>query len=172
MWRAEQQNLQDLPCSTYRRMLDILKAGESICLDGVEAILESGPGREPDIHEPGHREPHPSCPCAPATTWWDSWAWTTLRATRSHASHLAALGDYMTAILQRRDNEEQILRDNRVLRDLMNDMPGGFVQQLVTPEGRTVPHFINEEFCRMSGMSHRECTEFYKRGRVHGRSSR
>ena len=27
---AEQQNLQDLPCSTYRRMLDILKAGESI----------------------------------------------------------------------------------------------------------------------------------------------
>lgn len=27
-------------------------------------------------------------------------------------------------------NEEQILRDNRIMRDLMNDMPGGFVQRV------------------------------------------
>lgn len=157
---AEQQNLQDLPCSTYRRMLDILKAGESICLDGVEAILESGLDENRIFTSQGI-ESLILVPLRSGDHLVGFMGVDNPARNASHASHLAALGDYMTAILQRRDNEEQILRDNRVLRDLMNDMPGGFVQQLVTPEGRTVPHFINEEFCRMSGMSHRECTEFY-----------
>ena len=79
----------------------------------------------------------------------------------THVHHLAALGDYMSAMLQRRNNEARILSDNRMMRDLMNDMPGGFVQMKMYPDGRVVPSLINEEFCRMSGMSHEQCTLYY-----------
>lgn len=157
---AEQQNLQDLPCSTCQLTLDVLETGKSIRLDDVEAILESGLDENRILTSQGIE----SLILVPLRTGERLVGFMGVdnpARNASHAGHLAALGDYMTAILHRRDNEEQILRDNRVLRDLMNDMPGGFVQQLVTPDGRTVPHFINEEFCRMSGMSHRECTEFY-----------
>ena len=157
---SEQRNLQNLPCEVYRLTLDILKTGESICFDGVEAIVESGLN-ENDILTNQGIEGLILVPLRTGERLVGFMGVDNPTRNVSHASHLAALGDYMTAILHRRDNEEQILRDNRVLHDLMEDMPGGFVQQIVTPDGRTVPFFINDEFCRMSGMSHDECVAFY-----------
>lgn len=79
----------------------------------------------------------------------------------SHVDHLVALSDYIAAMILRRNNEAQILRDNRMMKDLMNDMPGGFVQMKMYPDGRVVPALINDEFCRMSGMSHERCVVYY-----------
>ncbi|RDB64008.1 GGDEF domain-containing protein [Gordonibacter sp. 28C] len=156
----EKDNLQHVPFELQEYALDLLRKGESIYLDSKSTIANSGIDAERIITSQGI----------------DSIILVPLRVGKRlvgfmgvdnpkrhivHISHLMGLGDSVTAILQRRDNEEQILRDNRVMRDLMNDMPGGFVQQRVSPDGKTVPVFINEEFCRMSGMSHRECVEFY-----------
>ena len=52
----------------------------------------------------------------------------------------------MAMIILRRNNEARILRDNMVLHDLMNDMPGGFMQMSNCADGRIVPEFINQEF--------------------------
>lgn len=158
--RSEQQNLQKLPRAVYRRILGILETGESICLEGIEAVLGSGLDENGILTSQGI-EGIILVPLRTEEGLVGFMGVDNPKRNASHASHLAALGDYMTAILRRRDDEQQILRDNRVLRDLMKDMPGGFVQQIVTPDGRTIPQFINEEFCRMSGMSHDECVEFY-----------
>ena len=157
---AEKDSLQHVSYDLQEYALSQLRKGKSIYLDSESTIANSGIDADRIITSQGI----------------DSIILVPLQAGGrlvgfmgvdnpkrhvTHISHLMGLGDSVTAILQRRDNEEQILRDNRIMRDLMNDMPGGFVQQRVSPDGKTVPVFINEEFCRMSGMSHRECVEFY-----------
>lgn len=156
----QQENLQNLPYAAYRHLMGILERGESVCIESAEAILASGIDDDHVITNQGI-ESIILVPLRAGEQLVGFMGVDNPTRNTSHASHLAALGDYVTAILHRRDDEEQILRDNRVMRDLMNDMPGGFVQQLVTPDGRTVPQFINDEFCRMSGMSHDECVRFY-----------
>lgn len=157
---SEQESLQNLPSAAYARTLGILGTGESICLDGAEAIAASGIDEHGVITAQGI-ESIILVPLRSGERLVGFMGVDNPARNVSHASHLVALGDYVTAILRRRDDEEQILHDNRVMHDLMKDMPGGFVQQRVTPDGRTIPLFINEEFCRMSHMSHRECIEFY-----------
>ena len=156
----EKENLQHVPYALQEYALGILRKGESIFLNDSRGIADSGIVAGQIITNQGIQRIILG-PLRSGTELVGFMGVDNPMRNASHVSHLMALGDYMTAMLRRRDNEEQILRDNRVLRDIMNDMPGGFVQQLVTPDGRTVPIFINEEFCRISGMSHDECVRFY-----------
>lgn len=151
---SEKDGLQRVPFSEQAHTLDLLSHGSSLWVEDAQSVPDLG------IRDRGIR----SLVLVPLRNGGKLGGFLGVdnpRRNVEHVEHLGGLGDSVAAILQRRDNEEQILRDNRVLRDLMNDMPGGFVQQLVTPDGRTVPIFINEEFCRMSGMTHDECVKFY-----------
>ena len=157
---SEKGSLQHVPFALQEYALGILRKGESIFLDDSRGIADSGIDASRIITSQGiHRLV--LVPLRSGTELVGFMGVDNPTRNASHVSHLVALGDYMTAILHRRDNEDQILHDNRVMHDIMNDMPGGFVQQRVYPDGRTVPLFINAEFCRMSGMSHDECFEFY-----------
>lgn len=151
---GEKDRLQSVPFSEQEHTLGLLAEGENLWIDDTEGIADLG------IADGGVRS-FVLMPLINAGKLAGFMGVDNPRRNTGHVGHLAGLGDSVSAILQRRDNEEQILRDNRVLRDLMNDMPGGFVQQLVSPDGRTVPIFINEEFCRMSGMTHEECVAYY-----------
>ena len=151
---SEQERLQGVPFERQARTLGLLEGGASLYLDDTGDVPDFG------IRERGVR----SLVLVPLHSGGKLSGFLGVdnpRRNVAHIDHLGGLGDSVAAILQRRDSEEQILRDNRVMRDLMNDMPGGFVQQLVSPDGRTVPLFMNEEFCRMSGMSHDECFAYY-----------
>lgn len=152
--------LQHVPYSLQEYALNVLGAGGTISLDNAHRIAASGLNESNIITDQGIHGII-LVPLLTGTKLIGFMGVDNPARNITHVNHLASLGDYITAILQRRDSEAQILHDNRVLQDIMNDMPGGFVQQRVSPDGRTVPIFINEEFCRMSGMSHGECVEFY-----------
>ncbi|MBX9035375.1 sensor domain-containing diguanylate cyclase [Gordonibacter massiliensis] len=156
----EKDSLQHVPYDLQEYALSQLRKGKSIYLDSESTIANSGIDADRIITSQGI-DSIILVPLQAGVRLVGFMGVDNPKRHVTHISHLMGLGDSVTAILQRRDNEEQILRDNRIMRDLMNDMPGGFVQQRVSPDGRTVPIFINEEFCRMSGMSHRECVEFY-----------
>ncbi|PNV64117.1 GGDEF domain-containing protein [Clostridium sp. chh4-2] len=160
--QPEKDNLQNLPYSIQEYALKIFKNKGHVCLENIESIEKSGIDTNKIITSQGIY----SLILVPL------WMGETLigymgvdnpKRNVSHADHLLALGDYIAAILLRRDNEAQILSDNRIMHDLMNDMPGGFVQMKIYPDGRVIPVFINEEFCRMSGMSHEQCMDYYGR---------
>lgn len=156
----EKDSLQHVPYDLQEYALSQLRKGKSIYLDSESTIANSGIDADRIITSQGI-DSIILVPLQAGARLVGFMGVDNPKRHVTHISHLMGLGDSVTAILQRRDNEEQILRDNRIMRDLMNGMPGGFVQQRVSPDGRTVPIFINEEFCRMSGMSHRECVEFY-----------
>ena len=156
----EKDNLQNLPYAIQEYALEIFKNKGHVCLKDIESIRKSGIDKKQIITSQGIY----SLILVPL------WMGETLigymgvdnpKRNVSHADHLLALGDYIAAILLRRDNEAQILSDNRIMHELMNDMPGGFVQMKMYPDGRVEPMFINEEFCRMSGMNHEQCVEYY-----------
>ncbi|WP_218958727.1 EAL domain-containing protein [Eggerthella guodeyinii] len=151
---SEQELLQSVPFEMQSHTLSLLRHGANLYLDDTSTVPDFG------ICDRGVR----SLVLMPLRSGGKLSGFMGVDNPRRNVAcidHLGGLGDSVAAILQRRDSEEQILRDNRVMRDLMNDMPGGFVQQRVSPDGRTVPIFINEEFCRMSGMSHDECFAYY-----------
>ncbi|NLD20228.1 MAG: EAL domain-containing protein [Clostridiales bacterium] len=71
---------------------------------------------------------------------------------------LQPLGDYLIAMLNRRDLIAKIESSNRALQELMNDTPGGFVRMRVLPNGNIATEYANRPFCRMRGMSFEEIT--------------
>ena len=50
----------------------------------------------------------------------------------------------------------------------MNDTPGGFVRTRIYPDGLTVPLFVNDGFCQMTGMSREEVMELYSKDTLEG----
>lgn len=157
---SEKDSLQHVPYELQEYALDLLRGGRSIYLDGTGAISDSGIDVDQIITgQKIHRII--LVPLRAGKQLVGFMGVDNPSRNASHVNHLMGLGDYMTTMLQRRDSEAQILRDNRIMRDLMNDMPGGFVQARIWPDGKTEPVFINEEFCRMCGMGHSECFEFY-----------
>ena len=156
---AEQQNLQDLPCSTYRRMLDILKAGESICLDGVEAILESGLDENRIFTSQGVE----SLILVPLRSGDHLVGFMGVDNPARNASHAdpprgaGRLHDGDPPATRQRGADPP--RQPRPARP--HERHARRFRPAAGNPGSHMPRFINEEFCRMSGMSHRECTEFY-----------
>lgn len=52
--------------------------------------------------------------------------------------------------------EEQIQKTNQDLTSLMNHMPGGFARHKVMPDGSFITTFLNDELCKMRGMTYEE----------------
>lgn len=65
-----------------------------------------------------------------------------------HRGHLSALGDYITALLVRRNLSTGLASEQRVLFALMNDSKDGFVRLKVGADGKYVLDFINDSMCR------------------------
>lgn len=156
----EQDNLQNVPYSLQEYALHTFYNKESICLENISDIYQSGIDANHVITNQGIH----SLILVPI------WMGKKLIGFMgvdnpdrniSHVDHLIALSDYMASMILRRNSEAQILADNRIMRDMMNDMPGGFVQMKLYPDGRAEPVFMNKEFCHMSGMSYEQCLSFY-----------
>ena len=78
-----------------------------------------------------------------------------------HTDQLVAIGDYMATMLIRRDHVRKMENDNERMQRLMNDTPGGFVRMKILSGERPVPIFVNDGFCQMMGMSHKQVMEIY-----------
>ncbi len=78
----------------------------------------------------------------------------------SEIGRLAALGDYLCVLLTRRDYDAKIAQNNAALAQMLEDMPGGYVKMRIVESG-VVPIFINDEFCRIIGMTHDETMRMY-----------
>lgn len=164
---SEKVNLQNVPYATQEYVLRVFKGKGNVCIEDTVELARSGIDEKQIITSQGIH----SLLLVPM---WIGEKLTGFmgvdnpRRNISHIDQLAALGDYMATMILRRNNEAQILIDNRIMQDLMNDMPGGFVQMKMYPDGQIEPVFINEEFCRMSGMSHEQCVEHYGRNAYTG----
>ncbi len=80
---------------------------------------------------------------------------------QKHVAQLQAIGDYIVAMLVRRDMSARIRSDHQSLLALMNDTPGGFVRMKMTADGQTTPVYFNKGFCDMMGMTQEELTALY-----------
>ena len=67
----------------------------------------------------------------------------------------------MATMLIRRDHVRKMENDNERMQRLMNDTPGGFVRMKILSGERPVPIFVNDGFCQMMGMSHKQVMEIY-----------
>ena len=65
-----------------------------------------------------------------------------------HRGHLSALGDYITALLVRRNLSTGLTSEQKALFALMNDSREGFVRLKVGADGKYVLDFINDSMCR------------------------
>lgn len=82
------------------------------------------------------------------------------RLNHSHIARLVALGDYLAIMLTRRDDERRIALQVRAQEQMMQDIPGGYAQMRVSSDG-LIPIFINEELCRLCGMTHEQAMRLY-----------
>ena len=62
----------------------------------------------------------------------------------------------ITDISARRQAEHQVRELNQSLQNMMDDMPGGFARLRVLPDGDLATEYVNENFCRLRGMSREE----------------
>ena len=157
---SEKKNLQNIPYALQQRSLSTFKKGGNICVGDIAADEETSVDEKLLITNQNIR----GLILVPLFMGGKLTGYMGVdnpNRNTAYVNHMEALGDYVAAILMRRNNEAQILYDNRMMRNLMNDMPGGFVQMKMFPDGRVVPVLINEEFSRMSGMSHEQCVEYY-----------
>ncbi len=77
-----------------------------------------------------------------------------------YIGRLVALGDYISVMLMRRDYEAKLTRQTRAQEQMMLDMPGGYATLCVTQAG-VFPVFVNEELCRLCGISREEAMRKY-----------
>ena len=73
---------------------------------------------------------------------------------------LLALGDYIAVMLTRRDYEARLAENARTLTQMIQDMPGGYIKMRITRTG-VVAEFVNDELCRMCGMTHEQAVALY-----------
>ncbi|MDD2213693.1 MAG: PAS domain-containing protein, partial [Oscillospiraceae bacterium] len=85
----------------------------------------------------------------------------------THISKLAALGDYASVLLTRRDDEAKLQRHLRYRAQMMQDIPGGYVLMQIR-EGRVQPLFINDEFCRLRGLTRQQALAVYQADAYNG----
>lgn len=81
-----------------------------------------------------------------------------------------ALGDYIAVMLTRRDLDQKIQRDTKMLRNLMNDTPGGFARIRISADGMICKTYVNEGYCKMLGLSEEMVMEENRQdafGRIH-----
>lgn len=90
------------------------------------------------------------------------------RRQQTHIGHLQATGDYVAAMLCRRDLNAKIENDNKTLVGLMNDTPGGFVRMKVIGKDRIIPVYFNSGFCKLVGMDKDELMEKYRESAMWG----
>ncbi|MDD4509391.1 MAG: EAL domain-containing protein [Oscillospiraceae bacterium] len=83
------------------------------------------------------------------------------RRNHAHVERLRALGDYLSSMLARRDYEQRLKRGSEAHEQMLQDMPGGYAKMCITDTGlKSI--FINDEYCRMSGMSHEQAMALYE----------
>lgn len=90
-------------------------------------------------------------------------------ANLRHIDKLAALGDYVSVSINRRNLNKKLKKDNDKLLEMMYDMPGGFARMRIYPEDKKLTtEYLNEEFCSMLGMSHAEAYSHYMNDAMYG----
>lgn len=67
--------------------------------------------------------------------------------------NLSALGNYMSAILTKRDLDKRLNSANDELTQLMNDTPGGFARMRITDSKIAGLVYANSVYCSMRGMT-------------------
>ncbi|NLD19414.1 MAG: EAL domain-containing protein [Clostridiales bacterium] len=70
--------------------------------------------------------------------------------------NLTALADYIVIILMRRDLGIKIKNDHKMLQTMMDDTPGCFVRLRVLSGGSIATEYVNDNFCRLRGMTREE----------------
>ncbi|NJP40605.1 PAS domain-containing protein [Oscillospiraceae bacterium HV4-5-C5C] len=79
----------------------------------------------------------------------------------AHMNRLVALGDYAAVMLTRRDDEATLKRHIQFQAQIMKDIPGGYVM-LNLQADRAQAVYINEEFCRLCGLTHQQAMTIYQ----------
>ena len=145
--RSEIANLQNVPFRLLPVWFETLKKNEQVVIDSVEALGDDQ--RElralllaQDIH---------SIFVTPLLYEGKLIGYAGVDNPRQSVDHrvrLSALGDYITALLVRRNLSAGLGSERKMFFEMMNDITDGFVRLKVGVDGRFVLDFINDSMCR------------------------
>ena len=65
---------------------------------------------------------------------------------------LMAVADYAVVMLMRRELDEKLSSENRAIKDMMENTPGGFARIKLSPNGSITRNYVNSGFCRLLGI--------------------
>lgn len=83
------------------------------------------------------------------------------------AERFAALGDYMSELLTRRDLLRRVKEESRTLRAVMEGVPGGFCRFKLGEDGKLSESYYSQGYLSLVNMSHEQIAE-YSGGEVLG----
>jgi PAS domain S-box-containing protein/diguanylate cyclase (GGDEF)-like protein len=84
------------------------------------------------------------------------------------ADRLAALGDYISVMLTRRDLTEKLEQETAAINGVMNGIPGGFIRMEVLPDKTLKPLYISDGFRRLVAMNGAQAAKFYRKDAANG----
>ena len=158
--QSEKENLQALPYTSQRYVLSEFRQGKNICIENVADMPVFCKEEQDVLTRQGIRKVF----LVPIKSEGRLIGYTGVddpQKNMKHTDQLVAIGDYMATMLIRRDHVRKMENDNERMQRLMNDTPGGFVRMKILSGERPVPIFVNDGFCQMMGMSHKQVMEIY-----------
>ena len=158
---SEMERLRDVPREISQFWWSSFKDGEYISITDVDELDDSREGEKQLLQAQGVR----SLIAVPLRRGDDLIGFICVddpTRNKAHVGHLMAIGDYLSAVLARRDLTAKIESDRNTSLELMNDTPGGFARMKLWPDGLGASFvYANDGFCKLVDMTNDEVMALY-----------
>ena len=145
--RSEKEHLQNVPFEVSPLWFDILQKNENVRIDSVDALGDDQRALRELLQAQGIRSMLATPLLCEGKLIGYAGVDNPTRAV-DQIVHLAALSDYITVLLVRRNLNAEIDSEQKMFLDLMNDMRDGFVRLKAGADGKFMLVYINDSMRR------------------------
>ena len=145
--RSEKEHLQNIPFEVSPLWFDILQKNENVRIDSVDALGDDQRALRELLQAQGIRRMLATPLLCEGKLIGYAGVDNPTRAV-DQIVHLAALSDYITVLLVRRNLNAEIDSEQKMFLDLMNDMRDGFVRLKAGADGKFMLVYINDSMRR------------------------
>jgi PAS domain S-box-containing protein len=157
---AEKEQLQNVPMETFAVWLNTFNAKKCVYIADVDALTGDRTG-EREVLQAQNIKSLVAAPMMRDGRLLGFIGIDDSPMNLTQAGRIAAIGDYMSFMLTRRDLNLQLKRETQSVTAIMNGIPGGFVRMQVMPDKKIVPLYLSEGFLRLVDMSAEEAHALY-----------
>lgn len=145
--RSEKEKLQNIPFEVSPLWFEILQKNENVRIDSVDALGDDQRALRELLQAQGIRSMLATPLLCEGKLIGYAGVDNPTRAV-DQIVHLAALSDYITVLLVRRNLNAEIDSEQKMFLDLMNDMRDGFVRLKAGADGKFMLVYINDSMRR------------------------